>query len=141
MKKLKLIALLSLVLITSIIVVGCGNRNDNENDNGNVDYNLEYRIRNDFLFYMHSQGYTDKVIDDVKILQIFGNFDGVVVVRFYRGAFHVITPIQVGGVELIFSDSNIAIVWYGGQFLGIQEAYDDDLLSKENLIVVANKLN
>ncbi|MDR0462189.1 MAG: hypothetical protein LBG88_02530 [Christensenellaceae bacterium] len=131
MRKIKLFALPLLLVLVSIMFVGCGNKSNE----------LETRIRNDYVTYLHSQGDTDVVLADVQILKIYGNFDGVVVVRFDRPAFEVVTTVQVGGVDLVFDNSNVAIVWQNGNFFDLQMAYENGLLSIANLNAVAEKVN
>ncbi|MCL2679130.1 MAG: hypothetical protein FWF18_02420 [Dehalococcoidia bacterium] len=127
MKKLKLIALLSLVTLTPVVMVACwGKSNEKSNE-------LETRIRTDYLSHLHSQGEPELILADIKILKIYGDFDGVVVVRFDRPAFEAITTVQVDGVDFVFDNTNVAIVWKDGSFFELQEAYDNELLTKGNL--------
>lgn len=131
MRKLKIIALLSLVVICSIAMVGCGGKSNE----------LETRIKTDFLAYMHSQGETDMTLADVQILQNYGTFNGAVVVRMNRGAYEMITNIQVGGVDFTFDNSNTALVWKDGNFYELADAYDAGLLTKANLTAIALLVN
>jgi len=121
-------------LICSMIFLGCSGNNSMGEGKSNE---LETRIRNDYLVHLHSQGETELVLSDIKILKIYGNFNGVVVVRFDRPAWEAITSIEIGGVDLVFNNSNVPIVWHGGQFLGLVEAYDGDLLSTSDLSIIA----
>ena len=126
-KKLTKILALGVILIMGLgIFTGCGGKQ-------------EEKIRNDYLLCLHAQGETEAILDDVKILKNYGNYNGAVVVRMEKGAFAVITTIQVGGVDFIFSDSNIAIVWHDGQFFKLEEAYNNGLLTKNNLNAIAKK--
>jgi hypothetical protein len=101
----------------------------------------EKQIREDYLAYMLSQGETEMTLDDVKILNNYGTYNGAVVVRIERGAFEVVTTIQVGGVDFTFSNSNTALVWKDGQFFELANAYDSELLTKSNLEALAKKIN
>ena len=101
----------------------------------------EKQIKEDYLAYMQSQGETEMTLDDVKILNNYGAYNGAVVVRIERGAFEVVTTIQVGGVDFTFSNSNTALVWKNGQFFELADAYDRGLLTKSNLDVLAKKIN
>jgi len=105
------------------------------------DKEVELRIKQDFLLYMHSQGEVNMTLEMVKVLENYGNYNDAVVVRMNRGAFAAITTIQVGGIDFIFSNSNTALVWHSGQFFELAEAYDNGLLSKENLTTIAEKVN
>ena len=53
----------------------------------------------------------------------------------------MITTIQIGGVDLTFSNTNVAIVWHDDGFFELQEAYDKELLTREDLVSIANRLN
>ena len=126
---LKKIFIIGVILIMGLgLFSACGNKQ-------------EERIRNDYLLYLRAQGETEATLDDVKILKNYGNYNGAVVVRMERGAFEVITTIQVGGVDFTFSNTNTAIVWHDGQFSELEEAYDNGLLTKDNLIAIAKKVN
>lgn len=109
-------------------LVGCGNAQ-------------EKQIREDYLALMHTQGETEMTIDDVKILDNYGTYNGAVVIRMQRGAYQVITTIEIDGVEFTFSDSNTALVWKDGQFFELSDAYDNEVLTKDNLISIAKKVN
>lgn len=121
-----------IAILCAFAFVACENEEDKE---------MELQIRQDFLLYMHAQGEVDMTLEDVKILENYGDYNGAVVVRMNRGAFEVITVIQVGGVDFTFDNSNTAIVWHNRQFFELAEAYDNGLLSKENLTTIAEKVN
>lgn len=101
----------------------------------------EKQIRADYLAYIQSQGETEMTIDDIKILNHYGTYNGAVVIRIERAAFDVVTTIQVGGVDFTFGNSNTALVWKDGQFFELADAYDSGLLTKTNLDALAKKIN
>jgi hypothetical protein len=109
-------------------LVGCGNAQ-------------EKQIREDYLALMHTQGETEMTIDDVKILDNYGTYNGAVVIRMQRGAYQVITTIEIDGVEFTFSDSNTALVWKDGQFFELADAYENEILTKDNLVAIGKKVN
>lgn len=76
----------------------------------------EKQIREDYLALMRAQGEMEMILDDVIILNNYGTYNGAVVIRMLRGAYQVITTIEIDGVEFTFSDSNTALVWKDGQF-------------------------
>ena len=80
-------------------------------------------------------------LDDVTILNNYGTYNGAVVIRMQRGAYQVITTIKIDGIEFTFSDSNTALVWKDGQFFELSDAYDNEVLTKDNLISIAKKVN
>jgi len=91
--------------------------------------------------YLHTQGNSNVTIDDVKILEIYGHYNGVVVVRMERGAYEVITEIQVGEVDFTFENTNTPLVWKDGEFYEFENAYEQGLLTKTNLLDIAQKVN
>lgn len=123
----KIITLCS-VFIIFLLFSGCGNE-------------LEMRIKEDYLPIMQSEGHPDATLEDVKILKNYGNYNGAVVVRMNRGAYEVITKIQINEVELVFCNSNTALVWYDGEFFELESAYNEGILSKDNLITLSKKIN
>jgi hypothetical protein len=106
-----------------------------------VDAELRSKIIQDYFDQFVKPIDNGVKLEDVQILKCYGNFDGVVVVRFDSPAFQVITTIQVGGVNFTFNNSNVAIVWHDGNFFELQEAYENGLLSIANLTYVAGKVN
>jgi hypothetical protein len=109
-------------------LIGCG-------------YTQEDQIREDYLAHIHAQGETEMTLDDVTILNNYGTYNGAVVIRMQRGAYQVITTIKIDGIEFTFSDSNTALVWKDGQFFELSDAYDNEVLTKDNLISIAKKVN
>jgi|SRR5690554_246291 hypothetical protein len=109
-------------------LIGCG-------------YTQEDQIREDYLAHIYAQGETEMTLDDVTILNNYGTYNGAVVIRMQRGAYQVITTIKIDGIEFTFSDSNTALVWKDGQFFELSDAYDNEVLTKDNLISIAKKVN
>lgn len=109
-------------------LIGCGNTQ-------------EKQIKEDYLALMHAQGEIEMTIDDVKILDNYGTYNGAVVIRMKRNSYPVVTVIEIDGIEFTFSDSNTALVWKDGQFFELSDAYDNEVLTKDNLIAIAKKVN
>lgn len=101
----------------------------------------EKKIREDYLKFMHTQGETEMTLDDVKILDNYGTYNGAVVIRIKRNSFPVVTTIEIDGIELTFSDSNTALVWKDGHFFELSDAYDNEVLTIDHLIAIALKVN
>lgn len=124
----KIITLCSISIIFLMLFSGCGNE-------------LEMKIKKDYLPIMQSEGQTEATLDDVKILKNYGNYNGAVVVIMNRGSYAVITKIQIDGVELVFNNSNTALVWHDGDFYELESAYNEGIISKDNLINLSKKIN
>lgn len=120
--------LLSILYIFIGVLVGCSQTQ-------------EQQIREDYLAFMHEQGDKEMTIDDVVILDSYGTYNGAVVVRINRPAFEVLTKIIVGGIEFTFSNSNTALVWKNGEFFELSDAYDHEIITLDNLISIAQKVN
>lgn len=120
--------LLSILCIFIGVLVGCSQTQ-------------EQQIREDYLAFMHEQGDKKMTIDDVVILDNYGTYNGAAVVRINRPAFEVLTKIIVGGIEFTFSNSNTALVWKNGEFFELSDAYDHEILTLDNLISIAQKVN
>lgn len=120
--------LLSILCIFIGVLIGCSQTQ-------------EQQIREDYLAFMHEQGDKKMTIDDVVILDSYGTYNGAVVVRINRPAFEVLTKIIVGGIEFTFSNSNTALVWKNGEFFELSDAYDHEILTLDNLISIAQKVN
>src|SRR5690554_3333353 len=101
----------------------------------------EKQIREDYLALMHTQRETDMTIDDVIILNNYGTYNGAVVIRMLRGVYEVITTIKIAEIEFTFSNTNTALVWKDGQFFELSDAYENEMLTKDNLIAIAKKVN
>ncbi|MCL2679784.1 MAG: hypothetical protein FWF18_05875, partial [Dehalococcoidia bacterium] len=81
MKKLKLIALLSLVALASIVMVAC---------NGNgwlkpLDSAVETQIRQDYFNQVVSPTNNEASLGDVQIYKYYGSFNGYVAIMFNDG--------------------------------------------------------
>lgn len=101
----------------------------------------ETRIREDYLAFMNSQGENEMTLKDIKILDNYGTYNEAVVVRINRGAYEVVTTIQVGSVEFKFNNTNTPLVWKDGQFFELSVAYYKGLLTQNNLEALAKKVN
>jgi|SRR5690554_436048 len=120
--------LLSILCIFIVVLVGCSKTQ-------------EQQIREDYLAFMHEQGDKELTMDDVVILDYYGTYNGAVVVRINRPALEVLTKIIVGGIEFTFSNANTALVWKNGEFFELSDAYDHEILTLDNLISIAQKVN
>lgn len=77
----------------------------------------------------------------MEILQYFGTYNGYVVVRMNRGAYQAIEEIKLGDITLTFNDSNTPLVWRDGEFFELKEAHDLDMLTDDDIELIAQKLN
>jgi hypothetical protein len=128
-KKLKLIALLSFVMIVSITMVGCNN-----NNNGSLDSTTKTKIIQDYhqRFLLGS----DIPIEDVKFDKFLGVHNGYHIVflnpgeRFWATSPGVVPqPIEIGGVVFNYPLHNVlCLVWKESEILHLHEAFDNGIL-------------
>lgn len=124
----KLLVSICLLCISLPFLSGCSNLQENQ-------------IREDYLDFMHNQGEIEMIIEDVHILNNYGTYNGAVVIRMKRSAYEVITTINIAGVNFTFSNTNTALVWKDGYFYELSDAYNNDILTKDNLITIAKRVN
>lgn len=102
---------------------------------------LELQIRQDFLDKLQASGESNLTLNDIEILKNYGIYSDCVVVKMNRGDYPVVTALNIAGVTFNFKDSNTALVWLDGQFFELEEAYNQEFLTKADLIVIANIQN
>lgn len=102
---------------------------------------LELQIRQDFLDKLQVSGKSNITLNDIEILKNYGIYSDCVVVKMNRGAYPVVTVLNIAGVTFNYKDSNTALVWLDGQFFELEEAYNQEFLTKADLIVIANIQN
>jgi uncharacterized membrane protein len=108
------------------------------------DYNmeeLEMHIKEDFLVYLWNKGELSYTIDKIEILLNYGIYSNCVVVRMNRGAYLVGTKIEIDGIQFIFADTNSALVWKDGNFFELVDAFERKMISREDLIKIADIQN
>lgn len=102
---------------------------------------IDLQIRRDYLRDLHARGKTNFTLDDVNILRNYGIYGKSIVVKMNRGAYLMLTTLIVAEVTFYFEDSNTALVWRDRHFFELEEAYNLGLLSKADLIIIANIQN
>ena len=134
MKRLKLIALLSLVALTSIMLVGCGRNGGNGMPE--LDSEVALTIRKDLVI--------NDIIPSVEYASIrkyFGTFDDAVVVAFTFDMVFApghIVEVDIAGFVFMQPTNWLLgiIVWYDGDLSSLCQAYADGLLTRANISVI-----
>jgi hypothetical protein len=90
---------------------------------------------------MHAAGETNLTLNDIKVLKYYGTYGKSVVVRMERGAYLGFTDITIAGITLHFENTNTPLVWQGGQFYELEDAYEQDMLSKASINRIAKIQN
>lgn len=110
--------------------------------NGEEIMNNEMKLIQDYIKYAHSIGLEYVNTENTKILENYGKYDGAVIVKISRSAFQVITYVSFLdiGIEMQFSDSNTPLVYKNGNFYELKDAYKNEIISKENLLELQDKI-
>lgn len=137
MKKLKFFALLSLVMITSIMMVGC----KNNNNNGVLDSAVGTQIKQDYFNQFVHPANNDAQLSDVQIYKYYGTFNGYVAIMFNDGARQAIGQETVAGITINYMDSRRILVWKDSNFYSLQESYDNSFLTEQNIRTIADAQN
>lgn len=103
----------------------------------------EDQIKEDYLIYAKENGEKGLMIENVQILNHYGQYDDIVIVRMNRGAYQKITYVSFLDlkVQLKFGDSNTPLVYKNGKFYELKDAYNKGILTKEHVILLQEKIS
>jgi len=96
---------------------------------------IQNRIRQDY-FQGLDNVYGNITFEDVYVRQFYGVYNESVVVVMWiygSGTPPAIDTIEVEGFEFEYHTGRPILVWNNGNFYGLQRAYDEGLISMENL--------
>ena len=134
MKIIKSISLLAILLVVSLVLVACGG-NNNGGNNPVIDSSLELQIRQSFAD-KHSVN-----TDTVSVEFYYGTFNGISVVLMASTEFipgDAVTTVTVSEISFVFPTANVFSAWREGNFYSIQQAYDNDFLTRTQLQTIKN---
>lgn len=135
MKKLRLVAVLSLVVITSIVMVACKN---NDNGNGSLNPTTEARIKQDYLQQLNNGNIA---LEDILIHKYYGTYgDSVAVIMAISGVEPppAIDEMVVADFEFTFNTGRHITIWNNGIFYTLHCAYDGSFITIGNLETIHN---
>jgi len=137
--KIKIIALSLMLVMASIVLLGCVNNNGGNMARLNATIATEIRQAyfNEFVKPLDD----GTQLSDVKILVYYGTFGESVVVVLNSGARQAIGQETAAGIEINYADSRRIWVWNDNNFHTLQEAYDDSLLTVGNIQTIAGIQN
>jgi hypothetical protein len=140
MRKLRLIAMLAVVMVTSVMLVACGGKGEtnlHKYSDATIGSELEQKIR---------QAYADKNagvdFDDVYISKYYGTYNQASVITVLidgAGVGQQPWSETVGGIEFTNNVNAPIIVFYNNDFHSLQQAYENNFLTLANLQSVASK--
>ncbi len=148
MKKISVLSVLLLLLTVSLIMTACMNKategSQSTNENGESDplsEKLKKQIVEDFATYWYGDNYVPMEHGIFRIERYYGSYDGAVAVML-RGSKMEYTSSDytetVAGSIIRCNYGNSVRVWKEGSFYTMQEAYDQGILTAEQVAEIAN---
>lgn len=148
MKKISVLSVLLLLLTVSLIMTACmnkateGSQSTNENaESDTLSEELKKQIVEDFVAYEFGDNYVPMEHGIFRIERYYGSYDGAVAVMLrgskleYTSAFYSET---VAGSIIRCNYGNSVMIWKDGSFFTMQEAYDQGILTAEQVAEIAN---
>jgi hypothetical protein len=130
MKRIKLLGVIALVTITAVIMVACGN-----GDTINLSAETETRVKQDYVSYYFSQ--EDGVTaGDITIHKYYGTFNEKIVLSLSTGLGPdvCVTPETIDAFTFYYNYPYYEIrVWDNGDFYTLTQAYEQNLLTYNNV--------
>ena len=135
MKRVKLIAILALVILSSTMLVACGGNGDKIC----LISELRTQIKQDYFNQFVVPFDNSIALSDIEIEKEYGTFSGFVVVRFnpVLGVPGLIVPIKIAGVEFDYSFASRIIAWKDGQMYTIIVAHENGSLLNSDIQNIA----
>jgi hypothetical protein len=99
------------------------------------------KIKQDYLEFHTKPMYPDATVDDIEIKKYYGTYGGCVAVLMtdnYTGYSQALETEVVDGITIQYFDSNKMLIWKNGNFHHLQEAYDEGLLTKDDLSLIGS---
>ena len=131
-KKIRIICLLAFVILACFTICSCSSKALSKQE--------EQAIVETYILEYNEQAEVDSVV----VEHFFGRFNNALVVLMkdeMRGDTGVMTDREVAGVTFTYPYSNREItVFINNAFVTLQQAYEDGLLSKDNLEKIATEL-
>lgn len=124
---------LVLFILFSLILMGCSN--------SSLPGEIKDRIIDDYYNYSISLGNDSMEINDIEIMDFYGCYHKSYVIKINRGAFEVITKKNIGDIEFVFPDTNLPLVWNDGTFYELEDAFSNNLITKDDLLKLKDKSN
>jgi len=135
MKKLVSIWAFMIVVTMGVIMVGCGS---------GLEPKTELLVKQTYFDDLKNEGWSDLVLSDVYVIKYYGTFDDCVVVMMSTKKSMYTQALwkeEVGGVIINYSNGNRILAWKENKFYELQEAFNNEFLTKTNLEIIAQKQN
>ena len=82
-------------------------------------------------------------IENIQILNHYGQYGDIVIVRMNRGSYQVVTyiPFYDLNIQFVFGNRNTPLVYKNGVFFELYDAYEKGIITKEIVISLYEKIN
>ena len=141
-KRKPLFCALLLFLLVALMLTSCARETDYTTETDEAGFpneTLLARIENDYGKYLEkTYGKSNKY---PPVVLCYGIYNGCVPVMFSQMSLDVMTDIEVVGIIFHYGSTNEIKVWKDGNFYSVQEAYDQGLLTREQVQTLADVHN
>lgn len=104
-------------------------------------YDIKLQAKQTYLETVLKPEHPEATINDVSFRPFLGIYNGSLVAMFYGGQYHGLFPefvysIEIAGLTFAWSNGYPILVWNDGKINSLTAAYEQGLLTKENLITI-----
>ena len=134
-----MLLLLAVLMAAMCSCGGCGCTPGLQDPEG-LDTGIAKQIKQTYLKEFLSD-YPKATVKDAWIVKYYGTYNGCVVVMMgdnYTGYTDALWGMEVAGVAFKFKDGNSIRAWKDGKFYTLQAAYEQGLLTQEDLTNIAD---
>ena len=140
-KRKPLFCTVLLFLLAALMLTSCASKDDytiETDEAGNPSESQLAQIAEDFFNYFYADAPNPPEKNDhISVDRCYGIYDGSVPVMFSLISVSISEDVEIGGSKFHYSSGNRIYVWKNGDIFTLQEAYDQDLLTKEHLQTIA----
>jgi|GEM_PF-3157701 len=136
MKKTKLM-MMTLILLAIILLAGCSSNDETLELNPVVTNQVRYDYYNQHL-KLSNPNFS---FEELEVSTYFGTFNGSVVIMFNTPSRQMIGQVVIANIEINFADSRRILVWNEGIFYGLGDAFEGNLLTIEDIRLIADIQN
>ena len=147
----KISGLLAIVVVTSVMFVGCKKNNESVDiwNKHNIEIGLSAQVQEQIVrdyFILNSETYKNATVNNFWISKYFGTFNDAIVVRIADDLGYVYPPsirdVNIG--EFVFhfdSGPERLLAWKDGSFNSLLEAFESEILTLNHIEQIYNLYN
>jgi hypothetical protein len=143
-KSTLLIFSLVIVAVAAVIAVAALSAQNGQDDDQTerdppvpLSEEMEMKIKQDYLDLRTKNDHPDATIDDVQLLSYYGTYSGcevlMIIDSFYYSYTSEIPYERIDGITIICDGPVLALAWKDGNFYALSKAYEDGLLTKDDI--------